>query len=130
MTPTRLFAWLVVLGLLALLPLVIPIDRATPSLPENVDAAIPLVLALIASGIALWAHGRQRHWEFAVMAAGGVLFSIARGIEALAGDIAWPDATHGFLLYGSSACWVAAAIGMLRRKRKEKAAPTLPAQNG
>jgi len=130
-TPARLFVLTVVFGLLALLPLVIPMHRITPALPEDVDAAIPLILALIGTGIALWVHGRQRHWEFAAMAAGGVLFSAALGTKALAGDAEWAAATRAALHYGSAACWLAAAIGMaFRKKRVDRAtSPLLPAQN-
>jgi len=93
-----------------------------------------LGILLFAASAFLWEYKRHRRWEDFAYAAYAILFSAASGTLILAGERHGDyyeryDLVYTVLMFAGFGCLWAGLIGASRRKRREKAAPSIPAEN-
>lgn len=92
---------------------------------------VVLCYGLLAASLYLWEYRRRGCWEYIVLAAGVVLWAVAvsnlHHLSEEGGVVS--DVVVGFTLFAGIACVWVGAIAMLRRKRREKAAPSVPEEN-
>jgi len=86
--------------------------------------------AFLLAGICLWEYRRRGRWEYIVSAAGSILYAVAfSNFRRLEEDVVLSDVLVLSALFAGLGCLCVGAIATLRRKLREKAAPTLRAQN-